>query len=95
MQRKTAFGLACLALGAVLLAVGAAEIYRVMSATAHGPALYHLATLALGLAAVGVGVERLGFELSSSEAVQRNEIAHSRWATAQDLITYGIVEEHE
>jgi hypothetical protein len=92
MQPKTVSGLACLAIGAALLIFGGVEIYRSMSGATHGLALHQLAIVALGLAAAGFGVERLGFELPTAETVQKGEVAHSRWATAEDLITHNIAE---
>jgi len=93
MQPKTVAGLVLLTVGAAMLIFGGVEIHRAMSSATHGVALAHLAVLALGLAAVGMGAERLGFDLPAAQDAERGEVAHSRWATAEDLIDHNIAEE--
>ena len=93
MKPKAVSGLTCFAIGAALLVFGGVEIHRAVSSATHGVALAHLAVLALGLAAVGMGAERLGFDLPAAEDAGRGEIAHSRWATAEDLIAHKIADQ--
>lgn len=93
MQRRTVSGLICLGIGTALLSFGGFEIYRTISATSHGLALADLAIVTLGLAAVGAGAERLGFELPTMEGAQKGEVAHSRWATVQDLIDHNVLDQ--
>jgi hypothetical protein len=92
LRRKIVVGLALLTVGAALLILSGAEIYRAMSSATHGLALKHLAVLALGLASVSIGAEHLGLDLLGSQETQRGEVAHSRWATAEDLVVHNIAD---
>ena len=88
MFRRIAFGLICFAFGSVLACWSVASIARAWETTTQGLPLLNLIGVALGLAGLGASADLLG--RSRPTAAPKDGIAHSVWASIDDLRKYKI-----